>query len=154
MHNNTLSYTSSTLLKAYKKRRDELLPLLKEKKNEDELKKIHLALLSIDLCIQIFNDANRDFPVINKEITAQDNQSISLIKNKTSGITKLKKGLEAFGIRDADTYVDSIKQRTSSRQTGAVWQLKHFEKHNSIEKLMEDYMQNAEKNIPVHAWEL
>ena len=70
------------------------------------------------------------------------------------GLDLSKKGLEAFGIRDADTYVDSIKQRTSSRQTGAVWQLKHFEKHNSIEKLMEDYMQNAEKNIPVHAWEL
>lgn len=93
---NTFAYTSSTLLNAYKKRRSELAPLLKEEKDEDKLKKIHLALLSIDLCIQIFNDANRNFPLINKEILEQDNKSIALIKNRTSGIKKLKKGIAAL----------------------------------------------------------
>jgi|GEM_PF-4451253 len=91
--NNTFAYTSSTLLNAYTKRRNELLLLLKEEKNEDILKKIRLALLSIDLCIQIFNDANRNFPLINKEILEQGNQNIALVKNKTAGIKKLKKGI-------------------------------------------------------------
>ncbi len=94
--NNTLAYTSSTLLNAYKKRRNELTPLLKEEKDEEILKKIHLALLSIDLCIQIFNDANRNFPLINKEILEQDNTNIALIKNKTSGLKKLKKAMAAL----------------------------------------------------------
>lgn len=94
--NNTFAYTSSTLLNAYTKRRNELIPLLKEEKDEETLKKIHLALLSIDLCIQIFNDANRNFPIINKEILEQGNQNIALIKNKTSGIKKLKKGIAAL----------------------------------------------------------
>lgn len=94
--NNTFAYTSSTLLNAYKKRRNELTPLLKEEKDEEILKKIHLALLSIDLCIQIFNDANRNFPLINKEILEQGNQNIALVKNKTAGIKKLKKGIAAL----------------------------------------------------------
>jgi hypothetical protein len=93
MQNNTFAYTSSTLLNAYKKRRNELTPLLKKEKDEAKLKKLHLALLSIDLCIQIFNDANRNFPIINKEIIDQDNQNIALVKNKTAGIKKLKKGI-------------------------------------------------------------
>lgn len=100
MQNNTLAYTSSTLLNAYKKRRNELIPLLKQKKEKDEEKKIHLALLSIDLCIQIFNDANREFPKINKLIIDQENKSILLVKNKTSGIKKLKKGLAALDEQD------------------------------------------------------
>lgn len=91
---NTFAYTSSTLLNVYKKRRNELLPLLKKEKDEDVLKKIHLALLSIDLCIQVFNDANRNFPVINKEILEQGDKNIALVKNKTAGIKKLKKGIE------------------------------------------------------------
>lgn len=94
--NNTYAYTSSTLLNAYKKRRNELTPLLKEEKDEEILKKIHLALLSIDLCIQIFNDANRNFPTINKEILEQGNQNIALVKNKTAGLKKLKKGIAAL----------------------------------------------------------
>ena len=99
--NNTYAYTSSTLLNAYKKRRNELTPLLKEEKDEEILKKIHLALLSIDLCIQIFNDANRNFPTINKEILEQGNQNIALVKNKTAGIKKLKKGIAALNELDS-----------------------------------------------------
>ncbi|MCF6330070.1 MAG: hypothetical protein L3I99_00810 [Sulfurimonas sp.] len=100
MQNNTFAYTSSTLLNAYKKRRNELTPLLKKKKEKDEEKKIHLALLSIDLCIQIFNDANREFPKINKLIIEKENKNIPLIKNKTSGIKKLKKGIAALDEHD------------------------------------------------------
>jgi len=102
--NNTFAYTSSTLLNAYKKRRNELTPLLKEEKDEEILKKIHLALLSIDLCIQIFNDANRNFPIINKEILEHDNTNIALIKNKTSGLKKLKKGIAALNEQDSNIF--------------------------------------------------
>ncbi len=101
MQNNTFAYTSSTLLNAYKKRRNELTPLLKRKKEKDEEKKIHLALLSVDLCIQIFNDANREFPKINKLIIEKENKNIPLIKNKTSGIKKLKKGIAALDEHDS-----------------------------------------------------
>ena len=100
MLNNTFAYTSSTLLNAYKKRRDELTPLLKNNNNKDEEKKIHLALLSIDLCVQIFNDANREFPKINKLIIDKENKDVQLVKNKTSGIKKLKKGLAALDEQD------------------------------------------------------
>lgn len=70
------------------------------------------------------------------------------------GLALCKHGLDAFGIKNTQKYLDVIKQRTLSGQTGAVWQLKYFEKYNSIEQLMGDYMKNAEKNIPVHEWEI
>ena len=94
--NNTLTYTSNTLLNAYKKRQNELIPFLKDAENEEDeekIKKIQLAILSIDLCVQIFNDANRAFPIINKEILKQENQGFALVKNKTAGIKKLKKSI-------------------------------------------------------------
>jgi len=104
LENNTYAYTSSTLLNEYKKIRQDLLPLLKKNTNEDEKKKIHLALLSIDLCMQIFNDANRDFPNINKEIMKQDGKDISLVKNRVSGTKKLKKGIVALSEQDNNIF--------------------------------------------------
>ena len=70
------------------------------------------------------------------------------------GMTITKMGLDALGIHHTDRYLDTIKQRTSSGQNGASWQLEHFKKFNSIPKLMEDYMKNSEQNIPVHKWSL
>jgi hypothetical protein len=70
------------------------------------------------------------------------------------GLALTKMGLDSFGIHNADNYLNTIKQRTSSGQNGASWQLEHFKKYNSIPKLMEDYMQNSELNIPVHTWSL
>ena len=70
------------------------------------------------------------------------------------GLALTKMGLDSLGIHDVDEYLNTIKQRTSSGQNGASWQLKHFKKYNSIPKLMEDYMQNSEQNIPVHTWNL
>jgi hypothetical protein len=63
-------------------------------------------------------------------------------------------GLDSLGIHNTDTYLDTIKQRTSSGQNVASWKLEHFKKFNSIPKLMEDYMKNSEQNIPVHKWSL
>ncbi len=70
------------------------------------------------------------------------------------GLAVTKTGLDSLGIHDADLYLNTIKERTSNGQNGAVWQLEHFKKHKSIPKLMEDYMQNSEQNIPVHRWSL
>ena len=70
------------------------------------------------------------------------------------GLALTKMGLDSLGIHDVDEYLNTIKQRTSSGQNGASWQLEHFKKYNSIPKLMEDYMQNSEHNIPVHTWNL
>jgi hypothetical protein len=70
------------------------------------------------------------------------------------GLALTKTGLDSFGIENADTYLDIIRQRTSSGQNGATWQLQHCKTYNSIPKLMEDYMRNSEKNIPVHRWSL
>jgi len=95
--NNTLTYTSDTLLNKYKKQQSKLTSFLKDEKNEEKIKKIQLAILSIDLCMQIFNDANRAFPVINKEILKQKNQGFVLVKNKIAGIKKLKKSIAILG---------------------------------------------------------
>jgi len=70
------------------------------------------------------------------------------------GIALCKKGLDTFGVEHTRKYLDIIKQRTLTTQTGAAWQLKHYEKYHSIKKLMEDYMKNSDKNIPIHEWEL
>jgi len=70
------------------------------------------------------------------------------------GLKLTKIGLDSLDLHNTDAYIDIIKQRTSSGQNGASWQLSHFEEYNSIPKLMEDYMKNAEQNIPVHKWSL
>jgi hypothetical protein len=70
------------------------------------------------------------------------------------GLKLTKMGLKSFGIENVETYMDIIQQRTSSEQNGATWQLQHYNKYNNIPKLMEEYMKNSEKNIPVHQWSL
>ena len=70
------------------------------------------------------------------------------------GLALTKMGLDSFGIHNADEYLNIIEQRTLSGQNGALWQLEHFKKFNSIPKLMEDYMHHAKQNIPVHQWSL
>ena len=70
------------------------------------------------------------------------------------GLTLTKMGLDSLGIVDADVHLNTIEQRTLNGQNGASWQLEHFEKYKNIPKLMEDYMQNSEQNIPVHTWSL
>lgn len=70
------------------------------------------------------------------------------------GVALTKIGLDALGIHHTDTYLNTIKERTLSGHNGATWQLAHYKKYNNIPKLMEDYMKNAEQNIPVHKWSL
>jgi hypothetical protein len=72
----------------------------------------------------------------------------------TEGLKLTKIGLEAFDIEHAEKFLDIIEQRTNTGQNGAAWQLSHFKKYHSIPKLMKDYMNHAEQNIPVHKWSL
>ena len=72
----------------------------------------------------------------------------------SDGLVLTKMGLDSFGIDSADKYLNIVKQRTSSGQNGASWQLKHFKKFGNIPKLVEDYMKNFEQDIPVHRWSL
>jgi len=104
MKNSTFSYTSITLHDAYKQKRHALLPLLKEEKDEQKKKKIQLALLSIDLCVQIFNDANRAFPVIDKEIVEQSQQSIPLVENRHELLERLKTSLSIIETYNKDIF--------------------------------------------------
>ena len=101
-HNQTtFSYTANTLHHAYKSQRNTLLPLLKKTKDKAALKKIHLALLSIDLSIQIFNDANRQFPLINNEILREGKQNITLISHRESTAKTLKKSIATLNSLDS-----------------------------------------------------
>lgn len=68
------------------------------------------------------------------------------------GLRLAKKGTESFDIRASHDYLEVIEKRTSTGQNGAVWQLKHYEKYKSIEKLMEAYMKNSKANRAVHEW--
>jgi len=70
------------------------------------------------------------------------------------GLELTKKGLDSWSIVNTDATLNMIQERTLTGQNGAVWQLEHFKKHNSIPKLMEDYMHHAQQNIPVHMWRL
>ena len=70
------------------------------------------------------------------------------------GINLAKQGLESLGVKDTESYLDIVKARALNGQNGAVWQLKHFEKYQNINKLVEDYMKNYEADIPVHQWSL
>ncbi|HEY9190320.1 MAG TPA: hypothetical protein VIM88_05590 [Sulfurovum sp.] len=72
----------------------------------------------------------------------------------TEGLRLTKLGLDSFGIEHTEKYLDIIEQRTLTKQNGAAWQLAHFKKYHSIPDLMEDYMNYAAQNIPVHKWSL
>lgn len=66
-------------------------------------------------------------------------------------------GLSQLNI-DADSsaeYLEIIKQRVQTGQTGAVWQLKHLEAVNGdLAQLTHDYMILQSANQPVHTWEV
>ncbi len=70
------------------------------------------------------------------------------------GLKLTEAGLKSFNIQNIDSYLDYIRQRAQSSQNGASWQLAHFKKYHDIPKLMEDYMKNAEQNIPIHKWSI
>ncbi len=66
-------------------------------------------------------------------------------------------GLKMLGVDadDIDLYLDIIKARVTSGQTGAVWQRAYREKHHSDNAhLVAAYMQRQHSGVPVHNWNL
>lgn len=50
-------------------------------------------------------------------------------------------------------YLNIIKERTTTGQTGAVWQIKHLEKlDGDLQKLTADYLHQQHLGNPVHTW--
>ncbi|MFT7823674.1 MAG: hypothetical protein ABXS92_02820 [Sulfurimonas sp.] len=72
----------------------------------------------------------------------------------SEGMQLAGNGLNTLKVKDTERYLEMIRSRVKRRQNGAVWQLKHFEKYHSIKKLVKEYMNNFEHNIPVHEWRL
>ncbi len=118
-------------------------------KSKIDLKKIPFETLKDDFYAVAKTGLDTDFhePKEAKKVSLKE-----WILNDGLRITRM--GLDSFGINDTNAYLNIIKERTTSGQNGAVWQLEHFKKFNSIIKLMEDYMKNSEQNIPVHKWNL
>jgi len=64
-------------------------------------------------------------------------------------------GLQTLGIdqNSIDHNLDIIKQRTTTGQTGAVWQIKHLEKvDGDLQKMTAHYMRHQQLGNPVHTW--
>ena len=68
-----------------------------------------------------------------------------------------REGLEELGIdpADIDRYLDIIRERVTSGQNGAVWQLAYVRKYGeNMQRLTEAYWQQQQSGKPVHVWEI
>lgn len=117
-----------------------------------------LVKTETDICQIPFDTLKDDFYSVAKdgiESKLHEPQNLKRVSLQAwildEGLALTKQGLESFGI-DTEKYIDAIKERTKSGQNGASWQLQHYKKYKNITKLMEEYMNNAEQNIPVHTW--
>ncbi|TNE28312.1 MAG: hypothetical protein EP350_10740 [Alphaproteobacteria bacterium] len=63
-------------------------------------------------------------------------------------------GLRAQGMADdlIDKYLSTIAMRLATGQTGAAWQLAHFNKHGDLHRLTADYLEHQRTGMPVHEW--
>lgn len=61
-------------------------------------------------------------------------------------------GLQNLGIDQAQHWLDIIQQRSSNAQTGARWMLDYWQNNPDAAALVQQYMQHARRNIPVHLW--
>lgn len=72
----------------------------------------------------------------------------------SEGMPLAGNGLNTLNVKDTERYLEIIRLRVKRQQNGAIWQLRHFEKYQSIEKLVKEYMNHFEHNIPIHEWSL
>ncbi len=61
-------------------------------------------------------------------------------------------GLRRLGIEDADDWLHIIRQRCEQRRTGARWIDRHWTRSGDAEALVRDYLEQADRNRPVHHW--
>jgi gamma-glutamyl:cysteine ligase YbdK (ATP-grasp superfamily) len=73
----------------------------------------------------------------------------------TELLPRSEKGLNAFGIDKNDTvkYLDIIRQRVKTKQTGSRWQTKFIRENCSdFTRLTQQYLENQSCGKPVHEW--
>jgi hypothetical protein len=61
-------------------------------------------------------------------------------------------GIRALGIDHAERWLEVIRQRVESGQTGANWSRWHWAAHGDSNRLVRDYLANAASGEPVHRW--
>jgi len=70
-------------------------------------------------------------------------------------LPRAKAGLQQLGISDDSIhhYLNIIEKRTSTGQTGAVWQINHLKTVNGdFQQLTSDYLHHLHQSEPVHTW--
>jgi len=66
-----------------------------------------------------------------------------------------RKGLKRLGIcpKDADAYLDILRQRVSGDQNGCLWQRRFIAAHgNDFRRMTETYLNLQQQGNPVHTW--
>jgi hypothetical protein len=72
-------------------------------------------------------------------------------------LPQAEQGLRELKIPDDSIkhYLGIIAERTSTGQTGAIWQMNHLTKvDGNMKKLTQDYLKQQHQNQPVHSWAL
>jgi hypothetical protein len=75
----------------------------------------------------------------------------------TECLPRAKAGLNTLGVADDESefYLNIIRQRVESRQTGSQWQRQFMQKYpNDFVALTEQYVTNQQKDKPVSEWTL
>ncbi len=70
-----------------------------------------------------------------------------------------REGLRAVGIKNADQYLNIVKERMTRQQTGAQWQIRHYRKLRdafgsaiALTELTKLMFENQQEQRPVHEW--
>ncbi len=64
-------------------------------------------------------------------------------------------GLVSAGVdkAEAERYLGVVRARVRGRRTGSAWQIGFVERHGpNFRALLERYLENQERNVPVHEW--
>ncbi len=64
-----------------------------------------------------------------------------------------REGLKQLGIDDRDDWLGIVAARVERGATGAQWILRHWQQHGDAARLVCDYIDRAQQNLPVHEWE-
>ena len=61
-------------------------------------------------------------------------------------------GLAELGVKNTDKWLDIIRKRCTSGQTGAQWITRFWKRNPNAAVLVKHYLQHARQNLPVHLW--
>lgn len=63
-----------------------------------------------------------------------------------------EQGLKSLGIQNYNKWLNVIKERAKTGQTGAEWMLEYWRNNPNPDALVKQYLSYANQNIPVHLW--